>query len=68
MSSKDMSFHFYFPLSYFMIYHLFRILHNLSLLTWQNALVDPQRVRTPAITEYWKPLAEDVSTHLLEIY
>lgn len=26
----------------------------------QNALTDPQRVRTPAITEYWKPLAEDM--------
>ncbi|KAE8709208.1 THO complex subunit 1 [Hibiscus syriacus] len=25
-----------------------------------NALTDPQRVRTPAITDYWKPLAEDV--------
>ncbi|GAY58622.1 hypothetical protein CUMW_188400 [Citrus unshiu] len=25
-----------------------------------NALTDPQRVRTPAITEYWKPLAEDM--------
>lgn len=29
---------------------------------FQNALTDPHRVRTPAITEYWKPLAEDVST------
>ncbi|KAL7204738.1 hypothetical protein ACSBR2_017776 [Camellia fascicularis] len=26
----------------------------------QNALTDPQRVRTPAVTEYWKPLAEDM--------
>ena len=26
----------------------------------QNALTDPQRVRTPHIMEYWKPLAEDV--------
>ncbi|GAV58843.1 efThoc1 domain-containing protein [Cephalotus follicularis] len=25
-----------------------------------NALTDPQRVRTPAITEYWKSLAEDM--------
>ncbi|CAI0421550.1 unnamed protein product [Linum tenue] len=25
-----------------------------------NALTDPQRVRTPSITEYWKPLAEDM--------
>ncbi|KAI8027359.1 THO complex subunit 1 [Camellia lanceoleosa] len=25
-----------------------------------NALTDPQRVRTPAVTEYWKPLAEDM--------
>ncbi|XP_010557907.1 PREDICTED: THO complex subunit 1 isoform X2 [Tarenaya hassleriana] len=25
-----------------------------------NALTDPQRVRTPAIAEYWKPLAEDM--------
>ncbi|KAH9752353.1 THO complex subunit 1 [Citrus sinensis] len=25
-----------------------------------NALTDPQRVRTPAITEYWKPLADDM--------
>ncbi|GMN55569.1 hypothetical protein TIFTF001_024696 [Ficus carica] len=25
-----------------------------------NALSDPQRVRTPSITEYWKPLAEDM--------
>ncbi|OAY53350.1 THO complex subunit 1 [Manihot esculenta] len=25
-----------------------------------NALTDPHRVRTPAITEYWKPLAEDM--------
>ncbi|XP_039060494.1 LOW QUALITY PROTEIN: THO complex subunit 1-like [Hibiscus syriacus] len=25
-----------------------------------NALIDPQRVRTPAITDYWKPLAEDM--------
>ncbi|KAF3434264.1 hypothetical protein FNV43_RR25367 [Rhamnella rubrinervis] len=25
-----------------------------------NALTDPQRVQTPAITEYWKPLAEDI--------
>ncbi|XP_062174088.1 THO complex subunit 1 isoform X1 [Alnus glutinosa] len=25
-----------------------------------NALTDPQRVRTPAIMEYWKPLAEDM--------
>ncbi|XP_022945746.1 THO complex subunit 1 [Cucurbita moschata] len=25
-----------------------------------NALTDPQRVRTPAISEYWKPLAEDM--------
>ncbi|KAK6119192.1 hypothetical protein DH2020_047066 [Rehmannia glutinosa] len=24
-----------------------------------NALTDPQRVRTPAIMDYWKPLAED---------
>lgn len=27
----------------------------------QDALTDPQRVRTPDITEYWKPLADDVS-------
>lgn len=26
----------------------------------QNALTDSQRVRTPDITEYWKPLAEDM--------
>ncbi|KAI3419303.1 uncharacterized protein J3R85_013304 [Psidium guajava] len=25
-----------------------------------NALTDPQRVRTPAVVEYWKPLAEDM--------
>ncbi|KAL5721536.1 suppressor of the transcriptional defect of hpr1 by overexpression [Ranunculus cassubicifolius] len=25
-----------------------------------DALTDPQRVRTPSITEYWKPLAEDM--------
>ncbi|XP_057807924.1 THO complex subunit 1-like isoform X2 [Salvia miltiorrhiza] len=25
-----------------------------------NALTDPQRVRTPAIMDYWKPLAEDM--------
>ncbi|KAE8655644.1 THO complex subunit 1 [Hibiscus syriacus] len=25
-----------------------------------NALTDPQRVRTPAIIDYWKPLAEDM--------
>ncbi|KAG5539248.1 hypothetical protein RHGRI_019716 [Rhododendron griersonianum] len=25
-----------------------------------KALTDPQRVRTPAVTEYWKPLAEDM--------
>ncbi|KAL0541398.1 hypothetical protein IC582_021440 [Cucumis melo] len=25
-----------------------------------NALTDPQRVRSPAISEYWKPLAEDM--------
>ncbi|KAL6328091.1 hypothetical protein AAG906_033368 [Vitis piasezkii] len=25
-----------------------------------NALTDPQRVRTPAVSEYWKPLAEDM--------
>ncbi|XP_050123644.1 THO complex subunit 1 [Malus sylvestris] len=25
-----------------------------------NALTDPQRVRTPSITEYWKPLVEDM--------
>ncbi|KAM5551513.1 THO complex subunit 1 [Rosa sericea] len=25
-----------------------------------NALTDPQRLQTPAITEYWKPLAEDM--------
>ncbi|KAL7596187.1 hypothetical protein Lser_V15G27694 [Lactuca serriola] len=25
-----------------------------------NALTDSQRVRTPAVTEYWKPLAEDM--------
>ncbi|XWS57045.1 hypothetical protein CRYUN_Cryun09bG0137800 [Craigia yunnanensis] len=25
-----------------------------------NALIDPQRVRTPAIADYWKPLAEDM--------
>ncbi|KAL8244878.1 hypothetical protein R6Q59_011136 [Mikania micrantha] len=25
-----------------------------------NALTDPQRVRTPVVTEYWKPLAEDM--------
>lgn len=32
--------------------------------TWADknpdALTDPQRVRTPSITEYWKPLAEDM--------
>ena len=28
----------------------------------QNALTDSDRVSTPSITEYWKPLAEDVST------
>ncbi|KAK6162709.1 hypothetical protein DH2020_002550 [Rehmannia glutinosa] len=30
-----------------------------------NALTDPQRVRTPAIMDYWKPLAEDVSSYSL---
>ncbi|RVW97003.1 THO complex subunit 1 [Vitis vinifera] len=25
-----------------------------------NALTDPQRARTPAVSEYWKPLAEDM--------
>ncbi|XP_039132127.1 THO complex subunit 1 [Dioscorea cayenensis subsp. rotundata] len=25
-----------------------------------NALTDPQRVRTPSVAEYWKPLAEDM--------
>ncbi|KAK7281642.1 hypothetical protein RIF29_09809 [Crotalaria pallida] len=25
-----------------------------------NALIDPQRVQTPSIMEYWKPLAEDM--------
>ncbi|GAB2293096.1 suppressor of the transcriptional defect of hpr1 by overexpression [Dionaea muscipula] len=25
-----------------------------------NALTDPQRVQTPSITEYWKPLADDM--------
>lgn len=25
-----------------------------------NALTDPQRVRTPSVLEYWKPLAEDM--------
>ncbi|KAM6582905.1 hypothetical protein CsatB_009907 [Cannabis sativa] len=25
-----------------------------------NALTDPQRVQTPSIAEYWKPLAEDM--------
>ncbi|KAG9156229.1 hypothetical protein Leryth_022116 [Lithospermum erythrorhizon] len=25
-----------------------------------NALTDPQRVRTPSIAEYWKPLADDM--------
>ncbi|XP_028784331.1 THO complex subunit 1 [Neltuma alba] len=25
-----------------------------------NALTDPQRVQTPSITDYWKPLAEDM--------
>ncbi|CAK9133663.1 unnamed protein product [Ilex paraguariensis] len=28
--------------------------------TTKNALTDPQRVRTPAVAEYWKPLAEDM--------
>ncbi|KAE8735747.1 THO complex subunit 1 [Hibiscus syriacus] len=32
----------------------------LTLITGKNALIDPQRVRTPAITDYWKPLAEDM--------
>ncbi|KAJ6704857.1 HPR1 [Salix purpurea] len=27
-----------------------------------NALTDPQRVRTPAIADYWKPLAEDMDS------
>eukprot|EP01018_Ginkgo_biloba_P011307 Gb_11418 [translate_table: standard] len=27
-----------------------------------NALTDPQRVRMPSITDYWKPLAEDMDT------
>ncbi|PIA64155.1 hypothetical protein AQUCO_00201442v1 [Aquilegia coerulea] len=39
-----------------------RELHQLW--TWAdknpNALTDPQRVRTPSITEYWKPLADDM--------
>lgn len=25
-----------------------------------NALTDPQRVKTPSVSEYWKPLAEDM--------
>ncbi|KAL6011113.1 hypothetical protein ACLOJK_001557 [Asimina triloba] len=25
-----------------------------------NALTDPQRIRTPSVMEYWKPLAEDM--------
>ncbi|KAJ8625572.1 hypothetical protein MRB53_034102 [Persea americana] len=25
-----------------------------------NAMTDPQRIRTPSVTEYWKPLAEDM--------
>ncbi|KAF9686353.1 hypothetical protein SADUNF_Sadunf03G0149900 [Salix dunnii] len=27
-----------------------------------NALTDPQRVRTPSIADYWKPLAEDMDS------
>lgn len=27
---------------------------------FQNALTDVQRITLPPITEYWKPLAEDV--------
>ncbi|KAJ6414489.1 hypothetical protein OIU84_003482 [Salix udensis] len=27
-----------------------------------NALTDPQRVRTPAIADYWKPLADDMDS------
>ncbi|KAL5720874.1 hypothetical protein ACHQM5_013503 [Ranunculus cassubicifolius] len=36
--------------------------HHLWTWTDKNpdALTDPQRVRTPSITEYWKPLAEDM--------
>ncbi|XP_031399822.1 THO complex subunit 1 isoform X1 [Punica granatum] len=35
-----------------------------------NALTDPQRVRTPSIMDYWKPLAEDMddSTGIEEEY
>lgn len=33
----------------------------------QNALTDSQRVRIPSISEYWKPLAEDVSIYLRSI-
>lgn len=39
------------------------VLFGISLYCVQNALTDPQRVRTPAITEYWKPLADDVSIY-----
>ena len=34
------------------------ILFELKLL---SALPDPDRVHTPSLTEYWKPLAEDVN-------
>lgn len=39
-------------------------LHSIFL-NYQNALTDPQRVQTPSIMEYWKPLAEDVSFLIL---
>ncbi|RRT38682.1 hypothetical protein B296_00038848 [Ensete ventricosum] len=34
---------------------------NVGTLIMVNALTDPQRVRMPSVTEYWKPLGEDVS-------
>lgn len=51
---KDISL---FPLCWFFLFINF--FYN------QNALTDPQRVQTPSIMEYWKPLAEDVSLHIL---
>ncbi|KAK1372489.1 hypothetical protein POM88_028682 [Heracleum sosnowskyi] len=42
-----------------LVHHLYEVW--ISPANYQpDALTDPQRVRTPDITEYWKPLAEDM--------
>ncbi|XP_028100392.1 THO complex subunit 1-like [Camellia sinensis] len=45
---------------YFVVLYYHSTILMSYLLLLQNALTDPQRVRTPAVTEYWKPLAEDM--------